>query len=74
MGWCSPSCNGPVTHSERTGNGDLHVYCEVHAYWRRRTIRLPLVRRLRLDERPNPSDPAAAATPRTTLLRGITVA
>jgi hypothetical protein len=54
LGWCPPSCNGPVTHSERAGNGDQHVYCEAHGHWRRETIRLPLVRRLRLGERPNP--------------------
>jgi hypothetical protein len=65
MGWCPLSCNSPVTHSERAGNGDQHVYCEAHAHWRRKTIRLPLVRRLRLGERPNPAEPASAATPRT---------
>ncbi len=74
MGWCPPSCNGPATHSERAGNGDQHAYCEAHAHWRRKTIRLPLVRRLRLGERPDPSYPAAAATPGTTLPRGVTVA
>jgi hypothetical protein len=44
-------------HSERAGNGDQHVYCEAHAHRRHKTIRLPLVRRmrLRLGERPNPS-------------------
>jgi hypothetical protein len=57
MGWCPPSCTGPATHSERAGNGDQHVYCEAHAHWRRKTIRLPLVRRLRLGERPNRSAP-----------------
>jgi hypothetical protein len=55
MGWCPLSCDGPATHSERAGNGDQHVYCEAHAHWRRKTIRLPLVRRLQLGERPNPS-------------------
>jgi hypothetical protein len=63
MGWCPLSCNSPVTYSERAGNGDQHVYCDAHAHWRRKTIRLPLVRRLRLGERPNPADPASAATP-----------
>ena len=46
IGWCPSVCNGPPTHSERTSTGDEHVYCEAHAYWRRKTIRLPLVRRL----------------------------
>jgi hypothetical protein len=74
MGWCPLSCNGPLTHSERAGNGDQHVYCEAHAYWRRKTIRLPLVRRVRPGELANPSDPASATTPRTTLPRGFAVA
>jgi hypothetical protein len=75
MGWCPLSCDGPATHSERTGNGDQHAYCEAHAHWRRKTIRLPLVRRLRLGEGPDPSYPAAAAaTPRTSLPRGAAVA
>jgi hypothetical protein len=52
IGWCPLSCNGPVTHSERTGNGDLLLYCEAHAYWRRKTIRLPLVIRLRPGDHP----------------------
>jgi len=55
MGWCPLSCDGPATHSERAGNGDQHIYCEAHAHWRRKTIRLPLVRRLALGERPDPS-------------------
>ena len=47
MSWCPPACRpGPVTHSERAGDGALLQYCEVHAYWRGRTIRLPLVRRI----------------------------
>jgi len=74
IGWCPPSCHGPVTHSERAGNGDQHVYCEAHAHWRRKTIRLPLLRRLRSGERPDPSDPASATTPRTTLALGVAVA
>jgi hypothetical protein len=52
--WCPLSCHGPATHSERAGNGDQHDYCEAHAHRRRKTIRLPLVRRLRPGERPNP--------------------
>jgi hypothetical protein len=74
MGWCPLSCDGPATHSERAGNGDQHVYCEAHAHWRRKTIHLPLVRRMRPGERPDPSYPAAAATPRTTLPREVAVA
>jgi hypothetical protein len=74
MGWCPPWCDGPVTHSERAGNGDHHLYCEAHAHRRRKTIRLPLLRRLRPGERPDPSDPACATTPRTTLPRGVDVA
>jgi hypothetical protein len=66
MGWCPPSCNGPVTHSERAGNGDQHVYCEPHAYWRRKTIRLPLVRRMQLRELPEPSDPVRRTSTRRT--------
>jgi hypothetical protein len=50
VGWCPPTCNGPVTHSERAGNGDKLLYCEAHAYWRIRTIRLPLVRPLQPGE------------------------
>jgi hypothetical protein len=46
IGWCPSTCNGRMTHSERAGNGDKLVYCEAHAYWRRKTIRLPLVRRM----------------------------
>jgi hypothetical protein len=45
IGWCPRSCNGPTTYSERAGNGDDLRYCEAHADWRRKTIRLPLVRR-----------------------------
>jgi hypothetical protein len=47
LGWYPRSCRGPVTRSERTGNGDQLVYCDVHACWRRKTIRLPLVWRMR---------------------------
>lgn len=50
IGWCPSTCNGPATHSERAGNGDKLLYCEAHAYWRRKTIRLPLVRRMRPGE------------------------
>lgn len=46
VSWCPPACTGAVTHSERAGDGELRQYCEVHAYWRRQTIRLPLVRRI----------------------------
>jgi hypothetical protein len=69
LGWCPVSCHGPLTHSERTGNGDQHVYCEAHAHWRRKTIRLPLVRRLRPGERPNPavSLPASESSGRVML-------
>jgi hypothetical protein len=41
-----------VIYSERAGNGDQHVYCDTHAYLRRKTIRLPLVRRMRPGEAP----------------------
>ena len=57
IGWCPPSCNGPPTHSERSGNGDQLVYCEAHAYWRRKTIGLPLVRRLQTGKQPEPLRP-----------------
>lgn len=50
IGWCPASCNGPVTHAERAGDGDQLVYCEAHAYWRRKTVRLPLVWRMRPSE------------------------
>jgi hypothetical protein len=62
IGWCPSACNGPVTHSERASNGVKLSYCEAHAYWRRKTIRLPLVRRMRPDEQHPPiSGPATAA-------------
>ena len=65
IGWCPGSCNGPVTHSERTDEGVQHVYCEVHAYWRRKTIRLPLVRRMRDGELREPWVPAARTLARS---------
>ena len=49
------TCRGAVIYSERTGDGDQHVYCDTHAHWRRRTIRLPLVRRMRHGEQSSPS-------------------
>jgi hypothetical protein len=52
LGGCPPSCIGPVIYSERAGNGDQRLYCEAHGTWRRRTIRLPLVRRMRPGEQP----------------------
>ena len=55
LGWCPGSCTGAVTYSERASNGDKRVYCDTHAYWRRKTIRLPLVRRMRPSEQPRPS-------------------
>jgi hypothetical protein len=55
LGWCPRSCRGAITHSERVGNGDQLVYCDAHAYWRRKTIRLPLVLRLRRGQQPSPS-------------------
>jgi hypothetical protein len=54
LGSCPRSCSGAVIYSERTGNGDQHVYCDTHAYWRRKTSRLPLVRRMRPGEQPSP--------------------
>ena len=53
LGWCPSDCHGPVSHAERLGNGDQHVYCEAHAHWRRQTIQLPtLVRRMPSGEQP----------------------
>jgi hypothetical protein len=52
VGWCPTSCDGPVTHAERAADGDELVYCEAHAYGRRTTIRLPLVRRMGVGEQP----------------------
>jgi hypothetical protein len=46
------SCNRPVTHAERTADGDELVYCQAHAYGRRTTIRLPLGRRMEVGEQP----------------------
>lgn len=46
VSWCPPACSGPVTHRERASDGELLQYCDVHAHWRRETIRLPLVRRI----------------------------
>lgn len=58
VGWCPSTCHGPVTHAERLGNGDEHAYCETHAQWRRRTIRLPtLVRRLQPGVQPDGEAP-----------------
>lgn len=54
IGWCPSACNRQVTHSERASNGDKLTYCEAHAYWRRKTIRLPLVRRMRPGEQHPP--------------------
>lgn len=50
VGGCPPSCSGPVICSERAGNGEQLLYCEAHGDWRRRTARLPLVRRIRPGE------------------------
>jgi hypothetical protein len=55
LGWCPRVCSGAVIFSERVGNGDQHVYCDTHAYWRRKTIRLPLVWRMRRDQAPSAS-------------------
>jgi hypothetical protein len=63
VGWCPSTCTGLITHSERAGNGDKLLYCEAHAYWRRKTIRLPLVRRMPLDEQ-RVANAGARATPR----------
>lgn len=57
IGWCPRSCNGPVTHSERAGHGDQLFYCEAHAYWRRKTIALPLVWRIPPGEAPDTFQP-----------------
>ena len=50
MGDCPRACHGPVASSERAGDGTQLVYCDAHANWRRRTSRLPLVRRMRPGE------------------------
>jgi hypothetical protein len=52
VGWCPESCSGPLTHSERSGTGERLDYCDAHAYWRRKTIGLPLVWRRELAESP----------------------
>lgn len=54
IGWCPETCNGPPSHTERASDGEQLLYCEAHAYWRRRTVRLRLVRRMRPDEVPEP--------------------
>ncbi len=62
VGGCPHACSGPVSFSERAANGDKLVYCEAHATWRRRTQRVPLVRRMRpgeLAETPRPPHPDA---------------
>jgi hypothetical protein len=46
---CPPTDNG-----SSISNGDKLTYCEAHAYWRRKTIRLPLLRRMRPDEQHPP--------------------
>jgi hypothetical protein len=54
LGWCPRTCQGLVTFAERLGNGDQHLYCDTHAHWRHRTIRLPtLVRRMPPTEGPS---------------------
>jgi hypothetical protein len=50
IGWCPADCNGPNAYSERAGDGSKRLYCEAHAYWRRKTIGMPIVRRMRVDE------------------------
>lgn len=50
VGWRPSTCNGAMTHSEIAGKGEWRLYCEAHAYWRGKTIRLPLVRRMRPGE------------------------
>lgn len=57
VGGCPRACSGPVSFSERAANGDKLVYCEVHASWRRRALRVPLVRRMRPGEQAEPSPP-----------------
>jgi hypothetical protein len=66
VGWCPTRCSGPATHAERLHDGVQRLYCETHADWRRRTARVPLVRRMRRDEIPEtPARPlqTAPATP-----------
>jgi len=47
LGSCPRACQGPLSHAERVGNGEQHLYCDAHAAWRRASIRLPtLVRQL----------------------------
>jgi hypothetical protein len=60
FGGCPRVCNGPVVYTERAADGTQLVYCDAHAYWRRRTSRLPLVRHMRPDEQ---AEPASVATP-----------
>jgi hypothetical protein len=60
IGWSPASCNGPVTHSERTGDGYKRLYCEAHAYWRRKTIGIPIVRRIRPGEALEPAPMGSA--------------
>jgi hypothetical protein len=45
-----------VIYSERARNGDQRVYCDTHGDWRRRAIRLPLVRRMQPGEAPSSRD------------------
>ena len=66
LGWCPRSCTGAVIYSERTGNGDQHVYCDAHGNWRRKTIRLPLVRRMQPGEQPSPPPTTPNGTPTLT--------
>lgn len=72
IGWYPSACNGPVTHSERAGNGDKLVYCEAHAYWRRKTISLRLVRRMRPGEHQPPTTTDPGTRPRQTQTAGHT--
>jgi hypothetical protein len=56
LGGCPRTCTGSVIYSERARNGDQRVYCDTHGDWRRRAIRLPLVRRMQPGEAPSSRD------------------
>jgi hypothetical protein len=74
VGGCPRSCSGPVIYSERAASGDQLLYCETHALWRRKTIRLPLVRRMRPGEQPEAlfatTPPGATLALKSTLKQG----
>jgi hypothetical protein len=51
IGRCPAQCRGPLTHTERAADGARRAYCDEHAHWRQRTVRVPLLRPIASGER-----------------------